>query len=60
MPILIALNMNDVAEHRGILTDIEKLSHALQSPIITTTAREGKGIQKIVEHIHSLAVSKTQ
>ena len=60
MPILIALNMTDVAEHRGILTDIEKLSQALRSPIICTTAREGKGLQEIVEHIHSLALSKTQ
>ncbi|MDX9863829.1 MAG: FeoB small GTPase domain-containing protein [Anaerolineaceae bacterium] len=60
MPILIALNMTDVAEHRGIITDTERLSQALQSPIITTTAREGKGIQEIVEHIHNLAVSKTQ
>jgi ferrous iron transport protein B len=58
MPILIALNMNDVAEHRGIITDIEKLSQALQSPIICTTAREGKGIQEIVEYIQTLAGSK--
>ncbi len=60
MPILIALNMTDVAEHRGIITDIERLSKALQSPIITTTAREGKGIQNIVEYVHELAMSKTQ
>lgn len=60
IPVLIALNMNDIAEHRGIITNKERLSQALQSPIICTTAREGKGIQELVDHIHNLAMSKTQ
>lgn len=60
VPVVVALNMTDVAQHRGIITNKEKLSQALQSPIFCTTAREGKGIKELVDHIHGLAMSKLQ
>jgi len=60
VPVVVALNMTDIAEHRGIITNKEKLSQALQSPIFCTTAREGKGIKELVVHIHGLAMSKIQ
>jgi ferrous iron transport protein B len=55
IPVIVALNMTDIAKHRGIVTDIEKLSQALQSPIFCTTAREGKGIEDMVNYIIQLA-----
>jgi len=60
IPVVVALNMTDIAKHRGIITDKEKLSQALQSPVFCTTAREGKGIKDLVDHIHNLAKSKHQ
>ncbi|MCD4673093.1 MAG: 50S ribosome-binding GTPase [Anaerolineaceae bacterium] len=60
VPVLIALNMADVAKHRGIITNIDKLSQALRSPVICTTAREGKGVDDLIAKIHNLAASKVQ
>ena len=51
IPVVVNLNMADMAESRGIHIDIPRLSQALQSPIVTTVASEGKGIQALVEAI---------
>lgn len=60
IPVLIALNMTDIAEHRGIQTDMEKLSQALQSPVIKTTAREGKGINDLIDKIAEIVSGKAE
>jgi ferrous iron transport protein B len=43
VPICLALNMMDVARHRGIDIDAGKLSERLGIPVIPTVARSGKG-----------------
>ena len=43
LPVVLALNMIDVAEKRGIQVDAEKLSNLLGVPVIPTIARSGVG-----------------
>jgi ferrous iron transport protein B len=49
LPLVIALNMGDVAKKRGIDIDIEKLSMLLGVPVIPTIARTGKGKEELME-----------
>jgi ferrous iron transport protein B len=39
-PIMLALNMFDIAQHRGIGIDLDKLSRELGMPVVPTVARE--------------------
>ncbi len=48
LPVCIALNMMDVAKHRGIEIDVPSLSKALNVPIIPIIARSGKGKQELM------------
>jgi ferrous iron transport protein B len=48
LPVCVALNMMDVAAHRGIEIDIQALSTALNVPIIPIVARSGKGMQELM------------
>lgn len=48
-PMIIALNMMDVLENRGIKIDIELLSSYLNTPIIPITASKGKGIKEVLK-----------
>jgi len=50
-PLLIALNMVDVAQARGIDIDAEGLSSLLQAPVVRTVARSEKGIQELLDRI---------
>lgn len=43
LPVVLALNMIDVAEKRGIRVDADKLSRLLGIPVIPTIARSGHG-----------------
>ena len=43
LPVVLALNMIDVAEKRGIQVDADKLSKLLGVPVIPTIARSGQG-----------------
>ncbi len=47
IPVILALNMLDVAERSGISLDIEKIRKALKAPVVTINARTGKGIDEI-------------
>jgi len=51
VPVVIALNMLDMAQARGIKLDLDLLSHALRSPIICTVASEGKGISQLMDAV---------
>ncbi|MBI5216689.1 MAG: ferrous iron transport protein B [Ignavibacteriae bacterium] len=46
-PIVIALNMMDVAEKQGISIDVNKLSSALGVPVIPTVASKGIGLNEL-------------
>jgi ferrous iron transport protein B len=51
VPVILALNMIDVAEKRGINIDTEKLSQLLGVPVVTTVARRGEGKAELLETI---------
>ncbi|WP_428909404.1 ferrous iron transport protein B [Niallia sp. Krafla_26] len=59
-PVVIGLNMIDVAKKRGIEIDIEKLSELLCVKINPVIARSGKGCDGLANSITSKKVSNTR
>jgi ferrous iron transport protein B len=55
VPIIIALNMIDLAKEKGILIDEKKLSDVLGVPVIPTVGIKGIGIDKLVELVIKIA-----
>ena len=51
LPLILAVNMCDLAEKRGIFIDAEKLANLLHVPVVLISARTEKGIDKLVEEI---------
>jgi ferrous iron transport protein B len=49
VPMIIALNMVDVAESRGIDVDYERLSQLLDVPVIPMVARSNKGVRELLD-----------
>ncbi|MBB6447100.1 ferrous iron transport protein B [Bacillus benzoevorans] len=50
-PIVIGLNMMDVAKNRGILVNVEKLGEMLGVPVTPVVARSGKGCRELEEQV---------
>ncbi len=50
-PLIIALNMTDVAESRGIVVDPETLSELLGVPVVPMVARAHKGIDRLLDRV---------
>lgn len=47
VPMVVALNMMDVAKRRGIDIDIDKLSQMLGCPVVPVVATKGKGLDQL-------------
>lgn len=47
LPLIVALNMVDVAKDRGLIIDAEKLSHELGVKVIPMVASRGEGIDEL-------------
>jgi len=58
IPLVINLNMMDVAEKRGIKINTQKLSRQLGVPVVATVGNKGKGKEQLKEAI--LSTSKEQ
>jgi ferrous iron transport protein B len=58
IPLVIALNMVDVAETRGISIDIKRLSEMLEIPIVPTVARSNKGIKELLDQAVKVATTE--
>ena len=54
-PVVVALNMWDVAEDKNIQIDIEKLKSILNIPVVPTIAISGKGFKEVVLSIKKAA-----
>ncbi len=54
IPLLLVLNMVDVAEKEGIVVDVEQLRHLLGVEVITTNARKGTGVAQLKERLPHL------
>jgi len=51
VPLVLAFNMSDVAERRGLVFANDQLSVLLRAPIVPLVASKGKGIDKLKEVI---------
>ena len=49
VPVVIALNMNDLLQKQGISIDVEALEKALGVPVVLVSALKNKGIDELME-----------
>ncbi|MER5170257.1 ferrous iron transporter B [Thioclava kandeliae] len=54
IPILVVLNMIDIARHRGITIDAERLEHELGLPVVTSTAVRRGGMETLWARIDAM------
>jgi ferrous iron transport protein B len=59
IPVVVALNMMDVAERNGIQLDVSKLEHRLGVTVIPTVGRRGKGKMELRDAILATAQRET-
>ncbi|MBU1157004.1 MAG: ferrous iron transport protein B [Proteobacteria bacterium] len=60
VPLVIALNMMDVAEGRGLKIDPDKLSRLMGVPVVPTVARKGKGVKQLLGEAVETALRQKQ
>ncbi|MDP3746272.1 MAG: ferrous iron transporter B [Phenylobacterium sp.] len=56
-PMVLALNMYDIAQRQGLRIDLEGLSREIGAPIVTTVATRKRGIEDLVAQVDALAAS---
>jgi ferrous iron transport protein B len=49
IPMVVALNMIDLAEKKGIIIDLERLEERLGVPVIRTIAAHGRGVKELLD-----------
>jgi len=54
-PVVLVLNMWDVAEDKNMQIDVEKLKSVLNIPVVPTIAISGKGLKEVVLSIEKAA-----
>lgn len=59
-PIIIALNMMDVAEKRGMKIDVMKLSNELGVPVVPIVATKNEGLEELISKIVEVKNDKKQ
>ncbi|MDY0019306.1 MAG: FeoB small GTPase domain-containing protein [Anaerolineae bacterium] len=59
-PVIVALNMADLAETKGLKIDVEKLAQGLGVPVIPTIAREGEGLKALSDAIVAALAPKEE
>jgi len=57
-PTIVALNMWDDTQHRGISIDVARLEELLGVPVVPTSGITGQGIRELVRRIPEARVSK--
>ncbi len=55
LPIVVALNMMDVAEKQGLRLDVERLSKQLGVPVVPIQANKGKGLDRLRQAVADAA-----
>lgn len=53
LPVVVALNMIDVARDRGVQIDVEALEQKLGVPVVPTEAHRGRGLERLREALAS-------
>ena len=59
LPMVVSLNMSDVARNRGLAIDAEKLSELLGVPVLETVAVSASGIHAVREAVKKLPRKRT-
>ncbi len=54
LPLIVALNMMDVARDRGMEIDVERLSSFLGVPVVPIVARSGRGLDELMRAARDL------
>jgi ferrous iron transport protein B len=60
LPVVLALNMTDMAKKEGIEIDVNKLSQRLGIQIVAISARSNSGLTELKEAIHNTTAIATQ
>ncbi len=55
LPMVVALNMSDVARRKGILIDADRLSAELGVPVIETVGVKPRGVRALIEALDRIA-----
>jgi len=58
-PVIIALNMIDLAKKKGITIDFQKLQSLLNAPVVPTIASHGSGLTDIINKVIELKGKKS-
>lgn len=58
LPMIVALNMMDVAQKRGLEINTKRLSKILKCPVIPAVAKKGKGVDEIKSKIKDIYYNK--
>lgn len=58
VPVIIALNMIDVARNRGIEIDPDKLSELMLAPVVPIIARSGKGVDQLLDTVIQVGLDR--
>lgn len=58
VPMIVALNMMDIAEERGISIDIQALSKKLDCPVVDIVASKKSGINALMKSVDAIATSQ--
>lgn len=53
LPVVVALNMSDLAHSRGVEIDVGRLSERLGVPVVETVASRGEGLPRLVQALWS-------
>ena len=53
-PMVLALNMYDIAQRQGLRIDLEGLSREIGAPIVTTVATRKRGIEELLKQVDGL------
>lgn len=57
IPVVLALNMTDLAKKEGIIVDFDKLAERLGVQVVPIAARKGAGIEKLKEAISNTSMA---
>lgn len=58
LPTVLALNMTDVAQERGLTIDVEQLSQRMGVPVVSLQAHRKRGLAELKQGLHKAAASQ--
>ncbi len=53
--VILCVNLMDEAKRKGIFVNIKRLEEELGIPVVATTAREGSGLNELVDKVYKIA-----